>query len=106
MNPIHGKDLVRFCVQSFSEMNRTLDVGGPEILTYEQMARIAFDILDQQERITHIPAVLLTPVSGGIKMFSRHHYGLFRFFVNVMTHYIMAPKYGKHKLGDFFKELR
>jgi hypothetical protein len=36
MNPIHGEDLAHFCVQSLSEVNQSLDVGGPETLTYEQ----------------------------------------------------------------------
>lgn len=105
MNPIHGEDLARFCVQSLSEANQILDVGGPEILTYEQIARSAFGVLNREEHITHIPAGLLNAVSLGLKLFSKHYYGLFRFFLNVMTHHVTAPKYGKHQIRDFFNEI-
>jgi len=105
MNPIHGEDLAKFCIQSFSETNRTLDIGGPEILTYEQIVRLAFNVLDQKEQITYIPVVLLKPISVGLRLFSKHHYGLFRFFMNVMSHNIIAPKYGKHKIRNLFNQL-
>ncbi|QQK79002.1 SDR family oxidoreductase [Salicibibacter cibi] len=104
MNPIHGEDLAQFCVQSFLETNQTLDIGGPEILTYEQIAQLAFEVLGQKERITNIPVSLLNPVSLGLKLCSNHHYGVYRFFINVMTHHLIAPMYGKHKLKDFMNQ--
>lgn len=59
MNPIHGEDLAQFCVQSFSLENVILDIGGPEILTYNQVVQIAFaacnsyeDIPVQNENVT------------------------------------------------------
>ncbi|GGJ75397.1 SDR family oxidoreductase [Virgibacillus salexigens] len=104
MNPIHGQDLAQFCIQSFSEVNQILDVGGPEILTYEQIAKLAFDVLDRKEHITHIPVGLLNSVSLGLRLFSKHNYGVLRFFMNVMTHNVTAPMYGKHKIKSVFYE--
>ncbi|SFB22925.1 hypothetical protein SAMN04488072_110121 [Lentibacillus halodurans] len=103
-NPVHGEDLAQFCIQSFSEANRTLDVGGAETLTYQQIAKLAFDVLDQKEHITYIPVGLLSSLSSGLKLFSKHNYGLYQFFINVMTHNVTAPMYGKHKIKDVFYE--
>src|SRR5690625_3254855 len=105
MNPIHGKDLAQFCVQSFAESNRTLDIGGPEVLTYKQIAQLAFDILNKREHIVQIPVGLLKPVSVGLKLFSKHNYGLFRFLMNVMTHDVIAPTYGENKLREYYKDV-
>ena len=105
MNPVHGEDLAQFCIQSLSEENQTLDVGGPEILTYEQIAEMAFGVLRKKEQITYIPASLLNPVSFSLKLFSKHNYGILRLFINVMTHHVIAPMYGKHRINDGFNEI-
>lgn len=105
MNPIHGEDIARFCIQSFTESNRTLDIGGPEVLTYEQIAQLAFAILNKREHIIHIPARILKPMSVGLKLFSKHNYGLFQFFMNVMTHDVIAPVYGEIKLRDYYNNI-
>jgi len=65
--------------------------------------KMAFDVLDQREQITHLPFSLLNTISLGLKLFSKHHYGVLRFFMNVMPHNVIAPMYGKHKLKDFFR---
>lgn len=105
MNPIHGEDLAQFCIQSLSEENQTFDVGGPEILSYEQIAQLAFEELNQKEHITRIPNGLLKLVSWGMKWISKHNYGVFQFFINVMTHNLIAPKHGEHKMKDSFYSL-
>lgn len=105
MNPIHGEDLAQFCIESFLKVNQTLPIGGPEIFTYEQMAQLAFKVLDQREHITNIPVFLLNPISLCLKWFTNYHYGLYRFFLNAMTHNLIAPMYGKHKVKDFMNEL-
>lgn len=105
MNPIHGEDLAKACVQSFAMGNRTIDVGGPEVLTYEQIARIAFEVLGTKTRITRLPVDLLTFASRGVKWFSKHHDGMIRFLMYVMTHHVVAPKYGKHKVKEMFEEM-
>ena len=105
MNPVHGSDLAQFCIQSLSMKDATLDIGGPEILSYEQIAQLVFDVLDRKERITHIPVALLKPVSVALKLFSKHHFGLYQFLINVMTHDIIAPQYGKYKIRDWYDRL-
>ena len=103
MNPIHGEDLAQFCVHSLSTKNVTLDIGGPEILTFQQMALYAFEALGKQKKTAHIPKFLLKPVSFGLKIFNNYYFGIFQFFMNVMTHDLIAPKYGKHTLKNFYK---
>src|SRR5699024_255156 len=106
MNPIHGIDLAHFCIESFKETNKTLDVGGPEMFSYIQIAELAFDVLDKKEHITRIPPGLLKPVSIALQYFNKQYYGLYRFLFNVMTNDINAPIYGNNKLKDFFHGIK
>lgn len=105
MNPIHGEDLAQFCIETLSEVNQIFDVGGPEILTYEQIAQLAFHELNKKKHMTYIPTGLLKLISLGMKWVNKHNYGMLQFLINVMTHNLIAPKYGKHKIKDLFHRL-
>ncbi|WP_130859448.1 SDR family oxidoreductase [Gracilibacillus phocaeensis] len=105
MNPIHGEDLAQYCIRSFAKSNQTLDVGGPETFSYQQMAQLAFDLLNKRKRATRIPTALFNLISKLLKWSGNHNYGLFRFFFNVMTHDLTAPSYGDHRIRAFFKEM-
>ena len=104
-NPIHGADLAKVCVDSLKSNKQNFDVGGPEILTQNEIAKIAFDVLNKKPKITHIPEWLrklslfllrtLTPEKT---------YGPLEFFMTVLATDMIAPTYGKHHLQDFFME--
>ena len=51
----------------YVEARMSLDVGGSEIYTYEEIAHMAFEVLGQPKQITHLPVSLFTPVSLGLK---------------------------------------
>ncbi len=44
-NPIHGEDLATVCVDAIEKSDREIEVGGPEILTQNEIAVTAFDVL-------------------------------------------------------------
>ncbi len=46
-NPIHGEDLAKICVNQINSNDTELNVGGPEILTQNQIAEIAFKNMSQ-----------------------------------------------------------
>jgi len=54
-NPIHGADLAEFMINNIYESNAELEVGGPEVLTQNEIARAAFDATGKKERIVHVP---------------------------------------------------
>ena len=105
-NPIHGADLAEVCVNAINKSNKVVEVGGPEVLTQEEIAKIAFDSLRMKSKITYIPDWIrrLTLRLGKIFM-SKYKYGPFEFFMNVMAMDMVGKSYGNRNLYNYFKSL-
>ena len=106
LNPIHGSDLASFCVQSFRENNKTLDIGGPDIYTYRQIAELAFEVLNKKERVWHIPKILSAQSLFLLKYVNKHYYGLAKFMINGMSKDSVGPAFGTYHLKDYFDNSR
>ena len=105
-NPIHGEDLAAVCVNAINRSKDEIEVGGPEILTQEEIAKIAFDAIRQKSKITFIPDCMrkLT-LSAGKYLMPKKSYGPFEFFMNVMAIDMVGKPFGKHNLYAYFKSL-
>lgn len=103
MNPIHGADLARVCADAIDGEESEIELGGPEVLTHEEIAEQAFEALGKEPRITYIPdlvrrsLLLLTRTFSGVRT-----YGPIEFFLTVMAMDMVAPNYGKERLADRF----
>ncbi len=105
-NPIHGKDLAKVCINAIQHNKKEIDVGGPEIFTQNEIAKIAFDILGQPYKITYIPDWVRRLILKLSRIFMKaNKYGPIEFFINVMAMDMIAPKYGKHTLKKHFQKL-
>ncbi len=105
-NPIHGEDLAKECVNQIKSNVTELEIGGPEILTQNEVAEIAFKAINQMPKITYIPDwIRRLSLKVGKVFMSKYTYGSFEFFMNVMAIEMVAPKYGKHTLKEYFEEL-
>lgn len=105
MNPIHGADLAVSCVDAMEKIGKEIDVGGPEILSYREVAKLAFGVLAKPVRITHVPVWLMKTVGATARVFSRHQGELLAFFTMAMTRDAVAPRSGTHRLRDHFEGL-
>ncbi len=54
-NSTHGEDLAVVCANAIDRSDKEIEIGGPETLTQNEIASIAFDILGNKRKITHIP---------------------------------------------------
>ncbi len=104
VNPIHGADLAVQCADALEGRNQEIDVGGPEIFTYREIAELAFRAIGNPARITVIPPWLLKALTSVVKVFSPHQGGLLEFFAFAMTSEVVAPGTGSHLLGTCFRE--
>jgi uncharacterized protein YbjT (DUF2867 family) len=104
-NPIHGEDLAKVCVSAIESNEKEIEVGGPEVLTQNEIAKIAFDVVGKETKIVHIPDFFrrLTLKLGKLFMSSKI-FGPMEFFLNVMAIDMIASKYGNHHLNEFFLE--
>ena len=107
INPIHGKDLARVCVEAAQD-NRVRferDVGGPEVFRYEEIGQLAFEMLNTREKIWRIPMWLVRAAVNLIRPFSKQAYQMAIFFTTVMNNDFVAPRAGNHSLRQYFKEI-
>lgn len=102
-NPIHGADLAAFMVNNLDCDEVELNVGGPDMMTQNEIAKIAFKAVNKPSKITHIPiwvrdlTLCLTRFFTGQKT-----YGPIEFFMTVMTMEMVAPQVGQRHLADYY----
>jgi uncharacterized protein YbjT (DUF2867 family) len=105
-NPIHGEDLAQICVDSINKNVNEIEVGGPEILTQNQIAENAFKTLNKNPKISHIPDWIRRFMLSMVRaLTSPKVFGPIEFFLTVMAIEMVAPGYGNHRLSEYFNEL-
>lgn len=105
VNPIHGADLAVACVDGVEGPEEEIDVGGPETMTWNEVAALAFEALDRPARISRVPAWLMWAVVRLVRVFNRHQGELLAFFTTMATTDVVAPSSGTHTLDDHFRRL-
>jgi uncharacterized protein YbjT (DUF2867 family) len=107
INPIHGEDLATICVNSVDTKEKEISIGGPQVLTHKQIAKIAFSAAGKKANITHIPNWLRKFVLLLLRTFtSGKTYGPVEFFMTVLSMDLLAPEYGEHTLKAYFEGLK
>jgi len=105
-NPIHGTDLAAVCTGAIDINDREIAVGGPETLTHEELAKIAFNSLKKTPKITYIPDWLRIITLRSLRSFTKQTFhGPIEFFLTVMAMDMIAPHYGSRTLKEFFNGL-
>jgi uncharacterized protein YbjT (DUF2867 family) len=104
MNPIHGADLAACCADAIEGEREEIDIGGPDVLTYREIAALAFRSLGKRPRIIAVPQWTVNLAVRLTKLFNRHEGELLAFFSTMMTSDVVAPATGSHRLEDFFRE--
>lgn len=103
LNPIHGEDLAEVCVNAIELGEKEINVGGPDLLSQNEIGELALKAFSKKTKIVHLPdwirkftlRVLRTCTSSKF-------YGPVEFFLTVMAIDMVGPQYGKHSLEDFF----
>jgi uncharacterized protein YbjT (DUF2867 family) len=107
VNPIHGADLAKVCLDARSRSIKDLEVGGPEVLTHQEIAQIAFEVANKPEKLSKIPDwVRRTLLKLGALFMNKKQFGPVEFFLNVMAMDMATQRFGKHTLRSFFQQLR
>ena len=105
INPIHGQDLAEVCVNAANGEEKEINVGGPDILTHNEIVAIAFESINKKIKISRVPIWLRNFILSTLRFFtSVKTYGPIEFFMTVLTMEMVAPTYGKHHLKEFFLE--
>jgi len=108
INPIHGADLAEVCVTSLNKPEKEINVGGPETFSFEEIAELAFKVLNKKAKISTLPMWMIRVILPILRTFtSSKTYGPVEFMMSIMTMDVVGKPYGKERLKDFFeKELK
>ncbi|WP_372649984.1 SDR family oxidoreductase [Draconibacterium sp.] len=103
LNPIHGADLAKVCFNAINTNETEIEVGGPDIFSHNQIAEMALQASGKKIKIVHLPDFLRKASIGFVRtFFPQKTYGPIEFFLTAMGFDMVAPKFGTHKLIDFF----
>ncbi|MFD2823536.1 SDR family oxidoreductase [Lacinutrix iliipiscaria] len=104
-NPIHGEDLAIVCLQAMQINNTEITVGGPDILTLNEIGEMALNALQKPIKIIHLPDWLRRLIIWTLRTFtSSKTYGPIEFFLTLMAEDNIAPRFGNNRLYHFFKD--
>lgn len=103
MNLIHGADLARAVVDALHRQQHELNIGGPDVLMHNAIAKLALRAYGHQPRVRHLPDFVRRSTLFLLRLFTpAKTYGPLEFFLTAMAMNMQAPTYGEKKLEDFF----
>ncbi len=102
MNPISGEDLAEFCLSILSSKQNEYDVGGPEVLSINQLAQLAFQAQKKSCSIVSIPDVFRRVLLWLFAKMPEKWVGPPEFFLTLLGGDAIAPRYGNQKIYDHF----
>ena len=103
LNPIHGADLAKAIVESMNTKQHEIIVGGPDILTQNEIAALALKTWMRPIKIVHLPDWIRKLIIPTMKLFtSSKTYGPIEFFLTMMGQDNITPRYGIHRLKSHF----
>ncbi|MEG3659609.1 SDR family oxidoreductase [Arenibacter palladensis] len=104
-NPIHGADLARAIVATLDDYNKELTIGGPDVLSLNDIAKLALTALNKPIKIVHLPDWSRKLTIRCLRFFtSVTTYGPIEFFLTLIAEEIIASTYGQEHLKDFYIE--
>ncbi len=105
INPISGRDLAVVCTDCLEQKRAIINVGGPKTYTQNQIAQIAFDALQINGKVRHIPLWVRDITVFLVRLFtSSKFYGPIEFFMMAMTIDGNTDEYGQDLLEDYYAE--
>jgi uncharacterized protein YbjT (DUF2867 family) len=102
MNPIHGRDLARVCVETAEGDELEVEAGGPDIMTQREAVKLAFDVVGKPEKITVIPMWFARGLVKFIGLLSTQFGDLADFIVTAGEIDGVGPKRGTTTLLSYF----
>lgn len=103
LNPIHGEDLAKVCIDKLLANEKEATVGGKDILSHKELAELALKAWKKPIKITFLPDWTRRFTIGLMRTFtSPKIYGPIEFFLTAMAEDNIAERHGTHSLEDFF----
>ncbi len=105
VNPIHGADLAKICVDAVEKDVPEIPVGGPDTYTFNETVTLAFEALGKNPWITHVPMWIGDTALFVTGVFNKSLANVMSFAIAVSSLDSVAPAHGTRHLKDFYREL-
>ena len=105
VNPIHGADLAKVCVDAAKGSEREICIGGPDIYTFNETVTMAFEVLGKKPWVTHIPMWIGDATLFITGFLNKPLASVMSFAVSVSRIDNVAPVTGTRHLKEFYREL-
>ena len=106
-NPIDGNDLARIVADGITKEEKELSVGGPDVYSHEEVARLAFSVLGTEPKITKIPEFIVRFIAKlAYPFITKRKRGGIEFLLTAYLNDFVAPRYAGRSLISFFTELK
>jgi len=103
INPIHGDDLARICVRALEWNSKELEIGGPDLLSQNDVARLALHACNKPGKIIYLPDWIRKLALRIVSRFSESaKFKAAEFYLATTAMDMIAPKFGREHLDDFF----
>ncbi|MDI1479847.1 NAD(P)H-binding protein [Polyangium sp. y55x31] len=104
-NPVHPICVAEAMVSVVEEGPEFVPVGGPEVLTREEIMRLAFDVLGKKPRIMHVPPFAFRFWSAVLRLPHPRLSDMLEFVAAVTTTDSVAEARGTRPLRPWFEAL-
>ncbi|MEA3296606.1 MAG: SDR family oxidoreductase [candidate division Zixibacteria bacterium] len=105
INPVHGADLAKVCVDAVTDKEHEIPVGGPVTYRMGEIAGLAFSALGKKPKVTRIPLWVAKLAVRLIRPFNKQLSDLADFFLVAGKGDGVAPATGRHTLDSYYREL-
>lgn len=104
--PIHGADLAEFCVGRLRHgATGSWDVGGPDILTYSDVAELAFAAVARSPHTVTLPHRVLRSGVWLASHLGQRPRDLAQFFADGLVRDAVGERVGDHHLAEHFRQI-
>ena len=104
-NPIHEADAADACVDAITDGVAELSVGGPEVLTREEIVRLAFAAVGRPPRIAHLPPAVARGMTAVVRPLHARLAAVLEFGAAVSVVDAVAPARGTRTLAAHFRDV-
>lgn len=103
-NPVHEADVAKALVDALEGREQEVDIGGPEVLTWEDIAEMAVGAAGDAE--AHFSYLWRAQLRASLRRFAgRHGYDSAVYRIAESAVDMVAPAVGERRLADYFASL-
>jgi uncharacterized protein YbjT (DUF2867 family) len=104
-NPVHPLDVAEACVEVLALGHGVcVSVGGPDIISREEIVRMAFEAVGKEPRILHLPRLMVLAFATLLRPLHPHLGEVLEFATRAFTSEFIAPARGRRRLVEYFAE--